>query len=172
MTLASKLGKSYEKNRDQAKIKTITLEIGDAKFDLRVRIPLKKEMEEIIERIAKPTPELIEQVYERLAGPLIKTVKDGGEEFEKVLAETDKSIELLDDDVILQGQSVREVATFTAMWETKVEQYFHLLQSEIGDPINETYEQIAEEFPEPIIKQLVEDIESAIKPDYRSAKKN
>ena len=103
---------------------------------------------------------------------MIKTVKDGGEEFEKVLAETDKSIELLDDDVILQGQSVREVATFTAMWETKVEQYFHLLQSEIGDPINETYEQIAEEFPEPIIKQLVEDIESAIKPDYRSAKKN
>ena len=44
MTLANKLGKSYEKNREKAKIKTISLEIGNAKFDLKVIVPFKKEM--------------------------------------------------------------------------------------------------------------------------------
>ena len=58
------------------------------------------------------------------------------------------------------------------MWETKVEEYFHLLQSETGEPVNESYEEIAEEFTEPVIRQIVEDIEAAIKPDYKTAKKN
>jgi hypothetical protein len=35
MKLATKLGKSYEQSRDQAKIKTINLEIGNARFSLR-----------------------------------------------------------------------------------------------------------------------------------------
>lgn len=172
MTLANKLGKSYEKNREQAKIKTITLEVGNARFDLRVRIPLKREMENILEKISKPEPALVEKIYDRLASPLRKTIEDGGEEFGKVLAENDGAVVILKDDVLVQGSSVREIATFTAMWETKVQEFFHLLQSETGDAIDETYEQIAEEFPEPVIKQIVDDIEAAIKPDYRTSKKN
>jgi hypothetical protein len=74
--------------------------------------------------------------------------------------------------MIVDGNSVKQVATFNAMWETKVEEFFHLLQSENGEAIDETYEQISEEFPEPVIRQIVEDIESAIKPDYKTAKKN
>lgn len=172
MTLASKLGKSYEKNREKAKIKTISLEVGNAKFDLKVRVPLKKEMESIIEKITKPNEEKVNEIYTRLSEPLIKTVNEGGEEFKKALEKNDNSVVLLENDILLQGRSVKEVATLTAMWEIKVEEYFHLLQSETGDPINESYEQIAEEFPEPIIKQLVEDIEASIKPDYKTAKKN
>ena len=172
MALASKLGKSYEKSRDQAKIKTIELEVGNARFNLRVRIPLKKEMEDIIDKVSKPNPALIEKIYERLAAPLKKTLAEGGEEFVKAVNANEGTITVLEDDILLQGSSVRQVATFTAMWETKVEEYFHLLQSETGDAINETYEEIAEEFPEPVIKQLVEDIEAAIKPDYKTAKKN
>ena len=56
--------------------------------------------------------------------------------------------------------------------EQRVEEYFHLLQSEIGDPIDETYEQIAAEFPEPVIKEIMQAIEGAIRPDYKNAKKN
>ena len=88
------------------------------------------------------------------------------------MAESESGLVVTDDDVLVQGSSVRQVATFQAMWETKVQEYFHLLQSETGEPITETYDEIAEEFPEPVIKQMVEDIESAIKPDYKTAKKN
>lgn len=172
MKLATKLGKSYEQSREQAKQKTIHLEIGNAKFSLKVRIPLKREMEQLIEDVSHPPAELVDAIYDRLATPLKKTIEDGGEEFAKAMSEADSGITITDNDVIVQGSSVRQVATFTAMWETKVEKYFHLLQSETGEPIDETYEQIAEEFPEPVIKQIVEDIEAAIKPDYKTAKKN
>jgi hypothetical protein len=172
MKLATKLGKSYEKNREQAKVKTIQLEIGNAQFSLKVRIPLKKEMEEMIDKISHPDSALVEFIYDKLAEPLKKTVADGGEEFAKAMSESETGLVVTSDDVFLQGSSVRQVATYTAMWETKVQEYFHLLQSETGEPINESYEEIAEEFPESVIKQIIEDIESAIKPDYKTAKKN
>lgn len=172
MALATKLGKSYEKSREQAKVKTIQLEIGNAQFSLKVRIPLKKQMEEMIEKISHPDPALIEAIYDKLATPLKKTIEDGGEDFAKAMSQSETALVVTDDDVFLQGSSVRQVATYTAMWETKVQEYFHLLQSETGDPINETYEEIADEFPEAVIKQMVEDIEAAIKPDYKTAKKN
>jgi hypothetical protein len=172
MTFASKLGKSYEQSRDQAKLKTINLEIGNAKFSLKVRIPLKREMEELIEKISHPSEELVEAIYQKLAAPLIQTIQEGGDEFAQAMSEGEGGITITENDVIVRGSSVRQVAMFTAMWETKVEEYFHLLQSEIGDPINETYAQIADEFPESVIKQMVEDIEAAIKPDYKTAKKN
>ena len=40
--LAGKLGKQYDKVKDQAKIRTLNIKLGDAAFDLKVRIPLKR----------------------------------------------------------------------------------------------------------------------------------
>ena len=142
--LAKKLGKSYGMVQDQVRLKTITIDIGATKFDLKVRIPLKSEMEAMLERISAPSDEKVEK----------------------------EMIRVLDNDVVLDGNSIRQVAQFTAITENRVEEYFHLLQSEVGDPINETYEQIAADFPEPIIKQIIDAIEGAIRPDYKNAKKN
>lgn len=172
MTFAEKLGASYSQVRDQVKIKKIEITVGSVIFNLRVRVPLKREMEQIIDRISNPSPDLVEQIYERLSKPLRETITEGGNEFLEVLNKDKPVITVLDDDIILDGNSVKQVATFTAMWETKVQEFFHLLQSESGEPINETYEQILEEFPEAVIRQIVEDIESAVKPDYKTAKKN
>jgi hypothetical protein len=58
------------------------------------------------------------------------------------------------------------------MYELKVEEYFHLLQSETGEPVNESFEEIGEELPEAVIKLILEKIEQAVKPDYNTAKKN
>lgn len=167
MTLANKLGSSFDQVKDQIKIKPITLTIGEATFTLRVRVPVKREMESMIDSITNPPVELIEAAYKRLADPILEAMKEGGE----AVAEVGK-LQVKDNDLILDGTSVRQVATFTAMWETKVAKYFSLLQSETDEPINETFEQIAEEFPEAIIKQIIEEIEAAVKPDYKSAKKN
>jgi len=60
----------------------------------------------------------------------------------------------------------------TAIWETQVEEYFHLLQSETGEAINETFKDISEEFPEQVIREIVTEIDGAIRPDYKTAKKN
>lgn len=172
MTFADKLGASYSQVRDQVKIKKIEVTVGSVTFNLRVRIPLKRETELMLERIAKPNSELVEKIYARLSSPLKESIAEGGEDFLEVLNKDKQIITVLDDDMIVDGNSVKQVATFNAMWETKVEEFFHLLQSESGEPIDETYEQISEEFPEPVIRQIVDDIESAIKPDYKTAKKN
>ena len=171
-TLAKKLGKSYGMVQDQVRIKTITIEIGTTKFDLKVRIPLKVEMEAMLERISAPTEDRVEAVYQRLAKPVLDSIKEGGEDFISALNSEKEMVRILDNDVVLDGNSIRQVAQFTAITENRVEEYFHLLQSEVGDPIDETYEQIAAEFPEPIIKQIMDSIESAIRPDYKNAKKN
>lgn len=172
MTFAQKLGASYSQVRDQVKIKKIEIIVGSVIFNLRVRVPLKREMEQMLERISNPSPELIEKIYERMSKPLRESIAEGGDDFLEVLNKEKQVITVLDDDIVLDGNSVKQVATFTAMWETKVQEFFHLLQSESGEPINETYEQIAEEFPEAVIRQIVEDIEASVKPDYKTAKKN
>jgi len=172
MSFADKLGASYTQVRDQVKIKKIEIIVGSVIFNLCVRVPLKREMEQMLDRISKPSDELIEQIYDRLSKPLKESIAEGGDEFLEIINKDKQVITLIDGDIVLDGNSVRQVATFTAMWETKVQEFFHLLQSESGEPINETYEQIAEEFPEPVIRQIVDDIESAIKPDYKTAKKN
>ena len=170
--LAKKLGKSYGMVQEQVRIKTITIDIGSTKFDLKVRIPLKAEMEQMLEKISAPANERVEMVYQKLAKPVLDSIQEGGEDFVSALNSEKEMIRILDNDVILDGNSIRQVAQFNAIMEQRVEEYFHLLQSEIGEPIDETYEQIAAEFPEPVIKEIMQAIEGAIRPDYKNAKKN
>lgn len=170
MTLLSqKLGQSYVSARDQIKIKPIEIEIGEARFTLRVRVPVKKEMEQIVETMSNPSKEATETVYERLSAPLRAAVATGGDDLKEAVQD---KIAIMDTDILIEGTSVRQVAMLTAMWEAKVQAYFGLLVSETGEPITESYEEIAGEFPEQVIRVIVEEIESVIKPDYKTAKKN
>lgn len=172
MALSSKLGKSYDKVKADIKIKTIHIDLDEVKFDLKVRVPLKKEMEEITGRILSPNQEKVDAIFKRLAEPMIKALEEGGEEFTKAINEKKQVIVKTDDDLIVDGTSVRQVANFSAIEETRTEEYFHLLVSETGEPVNETYEQITEEFPEFVIRAVVSEIDAAIKPDYKTVKKN
>lgn len=54
MALANKLGKSYTKVQAETKLKTIHIDLDEVKFDLKVRVPLKKEMETITATILSP----------------------------------------------------------------------------------------------------------------------
>jgi hypothetical protein len=172
MALANKLGKSYEQVKAVANIKTITVDLGDVKFNLRVRIPLKKEMEEMTTRIVSPSEERINKIFERFSAPIKKTIEDGGDEFLKAINEGKETIKIAGDDLIIDGKSVRQVANFAAIEETRIEEYFHLLISENGEPITETYDEITAEFPEFAVKEILETIEQAIRPDYKTVKKN
>lgn len=172
MTLSKKLGKNFQQVQDEIQIKKINIDLGEVKFDLKVKVPLKKEMEELNARILSPSKEKIDAVFERLAGPMRETLKEGGEEFLKALNEKKQTVILTDDDLIVDGTSLRQVAQFQAIEESRIEEYFHLLISEVGDPINESFDEISAEFPEFVIKEIVQTIQSTISPDYKNAKKN
>jgi hypothetical protein len=172
MTLSKKLGKGIQQIAEDLPIRKITVDLGEIKFDLRLRVPLKKQMEEINARILTPTPEKVEEIYQRLASPMRNTLAEGGEEFLKALNDRKQTIVVTDDDLIVDGTSVRQLAQLQAMDETKVEEYFRLLMSETNESINETFEQITAEFPEFVVKEIVAAIQGAIAPDYKSVKKN
>lgn len=172
MALANKLGKSYEKVKAETKLKTIHIDLEEVKFDLKVRVPLKKEMEEITAKILTPDQARVDKIFKRLAEPMIKAMDEGGEDFVKAINDKKQTLTKTEDDLIVDGTSVRQVANFSAIEENKVEQYFHLLVSETGEPVNENYEQIIEEFPEFVIREIVAEIDKAIKPDYKTVKKN
>lgn len=170
--LANKLGKSYEIVADQSKIKRVTVDLGDVKFDIRIRVPLKKEMEEINAKIVSPSEERINKIYDKFAAPLRATLEEGGKDFLEALNKDRKAIEVLDDDLIVDGKSVKQIANFAAIDETRVEEYFHLLVSETNEPVTENYEEITAEFPEFAVQEILKAIEQAIKPDYKTVKKN
>lgn len=172
MTLSKKLGKQFQQVKDEIQIKKITIDLGEVKFDLKMKVPLKREMEEINAKVLTPAKEKVDEVFERLSAPMRKTLEEGGEEFIKALNESKQTITVTDDDIIVDGTSLRQVAQFQAIEETRIEEYFHLLISETGEPIDESFEQISAEFPDFAIKEIVQSIQATISPDYKSAKKN
>lgn len=172
MSFASKLGKSYEAVKDQAKLKKITVELGEVKFDLTVRIPLKNEMEQLLEKISTPDEEKVEAIFQRLSKGVREAITEGGDDFLKAVNSEKETIKVTDSDIVVDGTSIRQVARMSAINEAQVEEYFHLLQSESGEAITETYDEISAEFPEQIIKEIIAQIDGAIRPDYKTAKKN
>jgi hypothetical protein len=170
MKIASKIGSKFEAVTPQVKIKTVDVAVGETAFQLKVVIPLKKEMEQIYESITQPSKERIDAIFLKLSQPIKDAADKGGKDFLETVGE--KTLSITDSDVVLNGTSLRNVATMTAMWEMKVESFFHLIKSETDEPVNETYEQIVEELPEEVIHAIVDAIESAVKPNYKTAKKN
>jgi hypothetical protein len=172
MTLSKKLNKSLQQVANELPVRKITVDLGEVKFDLRVRVPLKKQMEELNARILNPEADKVEAIYQSLSAPMRTTLTEGGEEFVKALNENNKTIVMTDDDLVIDGTSIRQVAQLQAMEHTKVEEYFRLLVSETGEPITETYDQITDEFPEFVVKEIVSAIQGAVAPDYKTTKKN
>jgi hypothetical protein len=172
MTIANKLGPSYEAVRAQARIKTITVTLNDVECELKVRIPVKREMDEINTKITQGDSTIVDRIYTELSAPLLKTINEADEGFIKALGENDQKIVVTKNDVNINGTSFRQIASLTALWQTQVQIYFSLLQTPTGEPVNESYDEIAEEFPEQIIREIVQKIDAVIKPNYKDTKKN
>lgn len=172
MTISNKLGASYEAIRAAARIKTIKVAINDMECELKVRVPVKREMDEITAKLNTPDAELVQKLYDEMAGPLKETVKSVEDGFLDALNADGEKMRFTDDDVIVSGTSVRHVATLTALWQRQVEMFFSLLQTQTGEPVTETFQEIADEFPEAVIREIVKRIDEAIRPSYQDAKKN
>lgn len=172
MAISKKLGQNYESIRAAARFKTIKVNLNDLDFELKVRVPVKREMEEIMAAVANPDAAIVDRIYGELSSPLLKSINEAGAGFIEALNEGGEKVKVLDDDIIVDGNSIRKVAQLSAIWQTQVERYFSLLQSATGEPINESFEEISEEFPDAIVKEIVDKIDAAIRPNYGEARKN
>lgn len=159
--LSAVLGEKYQGKRTT--IFTRTFELGGHTF--KVQIPSVARSDEIYQKVMNPSDELIESIYQEMVEPLMafrdsSTQEDG--------------VEYLENDVMVQGRSMREAAKNKAMTEAKITEYIKLLVPENSENTMDdiTYKDIEAEFPLAIQLTLIEKIAEVISPSYKENRGN
>jgi hypothetical protein len=156
---SSAFGDKYQTNRKNLLIRSF--ELGGHTF--KVRIPLVAESDEIYKKVSEPDEETIEKVYQEITKPLRQFENNQTEEFK-----------FTDNDILVDGRSMREAAKNKAITEARITEFFKLLIPEMEGVTLEdlTYADIEEEFPISVQMQIVEKIGEVISPTYREARGN
>ena len=156
---SSAFGDKYQTNRKNLLIRSF--ELGGHTF--KVRIPLVAESDAIYKKVSEPDEETIEKVYQEITKPLRQFENNQTEEFQ-----------FIDNDILVDGRSMREAAKNKAITEARITEFFKLLVPEMEGVTLEdlTYADIEEEFPISVQMQIVEKIGEVISPTYREARGN
>lgn len=156
---SSAFGDKYQTNRKNLLIRSF--ELGGHTF--KVRIPLVVESDAIYKKVSEPDEETIEKVYQEITKPLRQFENNQTEEFK-----------FTDNDILVDGRSMREAAKNKAITEARITEFFKLLVPEMEGVTLEdlTYADIEEEFPISVQMQIVEKIGEVISPTYREARGN
>ena len=151
--LGSALGKKYEENR--LSVLTRSFELGDHTF--KVRVPSVSEIEAIYNYFKNPNEEKIEIEYQKMLKEF-----DGLKEKE--------GVEIKDNDMVIDGRSMRETAKNKHILQHRIVEYIKFLIPETGSLEDITYEDVEAEFPLSVQMTLVEKINEVISPDYKDIK--
>jgi hypothetical protein len=156
---SSAFGDKYQANKKNLLIRSF--ELGGHTF--KVRIPLVAESDAIYKKVSEPDEETVEKVYQEITKPLRQFENNQTEEFK-----------FTNDDILVDGRSMREAAKNKAITEARITEFFKLLVPELeGASLEDlTYEDIEEEFPISVQMQIVEKIGEVISPTYREARGN
>lgn len=152
-------GEKYQANKKNLLIRSF--ELGGHTF--KVRIPLMVESDAIYKKVSNPDDELVEKTYKVITEPLRQFENNQTEEFK-----------FTDNDILVDGRSMREAAKNKAITEARITEFFKLLVPEVEGVSFEdlTYSDIEEEFPISVQMMIVEKIGEVISPTYREARGN
>ena len=158
--LGKAFGKKFEERKDEVRVREF--ELGGHKF--RVRVPLTVESDAIQQKVLNIDEEKVEQYYAQSVKD-IEANKDAMGQIE--------GIEFKDNDIIVQGRSMREAAKMKYASEVRVLEMVKLLvpEDKSFDMEDLTYEDIEEVFPLPVQLELVEKISEVISFDYHRTRK-
>ena len=156
---ANALGKKFVENKDAIRIRSF--ELGGHTF--RVKVPLTSDFDAMQERVKIVDETKKDQYYQDLAKPFL----ENKEEFLK-----EGNVVFQDDDILLQGTSLKETAKNKAITENRILELFKfIVPEEEGFDMNTiTYDMIEELFPFSVQLQVVECINEVISPSYKAAK--
>jgi hypothetical protein len=151
--LGSALGKKYEENR--LSVLTRSFELGDHTF--KVRVPSVQEIEAIYNYFKNPNEEKVELEYQKMLKEF-----DGLKEKE--------GVEIKDNDMVIDGRSIRETAKNKHILQHRIVEYIKFLIPETGSLEDINYEDVETEFPLSVQMTLVEKINEVISPEYKDIK--
>lgn len=156
--IAAALGESYQAKREELRIRKF--ELGGHTF--KVRVPIVSETDAMFKRINEPDESLVQATYDKLAQPMMQ-FKDEAEK---------NGFEFKDDDIIINGSSLKQTARTQVMTQARITEYIKLLVPVEGTMDDITYEDIEAEFPMSTQLALIEKITEVISPTYRESRGN
>jgi len=148
--LSNALGKKYEENR--LSVLTRQFELGGHIF--KVRVPAVNEIEAIYNYFKNPNDVEVEKTYQEM----IKSID---------LKDVQEGVEVKDDDIVIEGRSMREAARNKHVLQYRITEYIKFLVPENGSLEDLTYVDVETEFPLAIQLNLVDKINEVIAPDYK-----
>ena len=155
MALAQSFGKL-----DTTLMRTRTFEMGGHTF--KVKVPLTSETETLDKRLQIVDQEKVDVFYSLLTKELIEKKNEYAAEL---------GVEYLENDILVQGRSMREAAKNKYLSEMRIVEMFKLLVPVEGYSFDDlTYGEIDELFPFSIQMDLVTQIGEVISPTYKAAK--
>ena len=156
---SSAFGEKYQANKSNMLVRSF--ELGGHTF--KVKIPLVSESDAIYKKVSEPDEALINEIYEEITKPLKQFESNQTDEFKFV-----------DNDILVNGRSMREAAKNKAITEARITEFFKLLVPELeGASLADlTYKDIEDEFPLSVQMQIVEKIGEAISPTYKESRGN
>lgn len=156
---ANAFGKSFADNKDL--IRTRSFQMGGHTF--KVKVPLTSEYDAMIERMKTLDDNKVNDYYNILTKEFINN-KDNIIESLGVVFK--------DNDIEIQGRSMRETAKNKYLTEYRVVEMIKLLVPEEPDfdMSSITYEMVEELFPFSIQLELIEKISEVISPGYKEAR--
>ena len=157
--LGSAFGEKYQAKRKDLLTRIFVLN----GHTFKVRIPLVAESDAIYKKVTEPDEETVEKIYQEITAPLRQFESSQTEEFQ-----------FTDNDILVDGRSMREAAKNKAITEARITEFFKLLVPEMEGVTLEdlTYADIEEEFPIAVQMLIVEKIGEVISPTYREARGN
>ncbi len=156
-----KLEKAFGKKFDKDTVRIKTFDYNGHTF--KVKIPLTKEYESILETANKVDDEQLEKYYTELT-------KDFVENKEKMTKEM--GVVFTDNDVLVNEKSMREAARNKLLTENRILALVRLLVPEEQgfDMQTVTYEMVEELFPFSVQLELIDLISNTITPTYKEQK--
>lgn len=162
----TKLGSAFGANYQQMRREILTRKFELGGFTFKVRVPLVAETDAMYQRIQEPDATKVDSIFQELTEHLMK-FKDDPEAQES-------GFEFTENDVLVQGKSLREAAKNKAMTEARIVEYVRLLVPE--NPENNlddvSYSDIEAEWPLNVQLALCEKIGEVISPTYKETKGN
>jgi len=156
---ANALGKKFVENQEL--VRTRSFEMGGHTF--KVRVPTTLEYEAMHERIKVIDESMVDVEYAQIA----KVFIDRKADFEK-----ESNIEFAENDVIIEGRSLKETAKNKILTQMRITEFFKLLVPEDKefDMNTITYPMIEELFPFAIQIELIDEINKVISANYKDTK--
>jgi len=150
-TFSQALGSKF--NKDALRIRSF--EFAGQTF--KVRVPLTAESDAMFERLKTPDDAAVEKFYKELS---------------KDFTESSDTVQITDDDVMIDGRSLREAAKSKVLIQARITEMIRLLVPEEQgyDMSTVTYDMVDELFPFAIQMQLMELIGETVSPNYNTTK--